>query len=226
MKLLKKFDTSKLAKVTDPLFKAIDKIGKLSKLYRILISIGVILVLTGPLVYFSYLPKMKQIDELNKEYSELDNKLTSLKTKVRQLAALQKKVKAAEGEFKIVMRALPEKKDIPTLLSSISRSGQDAGLEFLLFQPSKENHKDFYAEIPVSIQVTGDYHNVAVFFDKVARLSRIVNIDNINLTAAKAAGEGKGQTLQTSCTAVTYRFIEPEDDKDKGNKGKKKKKKK
>ena len=109
------------------------------------------------------------------------------------------------------MRALPEKQEIPTLLASISRSGQDAGLEFILFKPEKENHKDFYAEIPVAIQVTGSYHNVALFFDKVARLSRIVNIDNINLTAKKEMAAGEGLTLGTSCTAVTYRFIEPQE---------------
>lgn len=211
MKILKKIDTSKLSKITDPIIKGIDKIGKLSKLYRILISVGVILLFTGPLVYFSYLPKMKKIDELNNEFADLDNKLTRLKTKVRQLPALQKKVAAAENEFKIVMKALPEKQEIPTLLASVSRSGQDAGLEFLLFQPNPENHKDFYAEIPVAIQATGNYHNVALFFDKVARLSRIVNIDNINLTAQKGKEEGKGLSLQTSCTAITYRFIEPED---------------
>ena len=211
MKILKKFDTSKISKITEPIIKGIDKVGKLSKLYRVLISVGVILVLAGPLVYFSYLPKMKKIDQLNNEFADLDNKLTRLKTKVRRLAALQKQVKAAENEFKIVMQALPEKQEIPTLLASISRSGQDAGLEFLLFQPKKENHKDFYAEIPVAIQVTGSYHNVAVFFDKVARLSRVVNIDNINLTSQKEKAAGKGLSLQTSCTAITYRFIEPED---------------
>ena len=75
----------------------------------------------------------------------------------------------------------------------------------------------------MAIQVTGNYHNVAVFFDKVAKLSRIVNIDKINLTAQKSKEKEQGLTLQTSCTAVTYRFIEPANDKDK--KGKKKKKK-
>jgi type IV pilus assembly protein PilO len=119
------------------------------------------------------------------------------------------------------MKALPEKKEIPTLLASVSRSGQDAGLEFLLFQPKNENNKDFYAEIPVAIEVTGSYHNVALFFDKVARLSRIVNIDNINLTAQKAKEAGKGLSLKTSCTAITYRFIESEGKKKKGKKKKK-----
>ena len=123
-------------------------------------------------------------------------------------------------QFKSAMKALPEKEEIPSLLTSISRSGQDVGLEFLEFTPKAEVRKEFYAEIPVSIKVQGGYHDLAIFFDKVARLSRIVNIKNISM------GRGKGgQELNTSCTAVTYKFIEPAPKKP-GKKKKKKKKRK
>ena len=105
------------------------------------------------------------------------------------------------------MKALPEKKEIPNLLASISSSGQDSGLEFALFEPKPENNKDFYAEIPVAVKVSGSYHNVASFFDKVSRLPRIVNIDNISITAQKQTKK-EGLSLSTSCTAITYRFIE------------------
>ncbi|MBU0698712.1 MAG: type 4a pilus biogenesis protein PilO [Proteobacteria bacterium] len=200
---MKKIDISK---IIEPILKGMDKIGKLSKLYRILISLGVIVLFAGPLIYFSYLPKMQKIDELNKTVADLDQKLTQLKAKARQLKAVQKQFKAAENEFKVVMQALPEKKEIPNLLASISGSGMDAGLEFILFEPKGENSKDFYAEIPISIKVSGNYHNVAMFFDKVSRLSRIVNIDNISITGQKGA---KGEdSLATSCTAITYRFVE------------------
>lgn len=208
---MKKIDFSKISKITEPLFKAMDKIGKLSKLYRLLISLGIIVLFAGPIVYFSYLPKMEKIDTLNKEYEELDLKLTQFKAKASSLRAVQKQFKDAENEFKIVMKALPEKKEIPNLLASISSSGQDSGLEFALFEPKPENMKDFYAEIPVSVKVSGSYHNVAMFFDKVSRLSRIVNIDNISLTAQKDTTK-KDETnkldLTASCTAITYRFIE------------------
>ena len=89
------------------------------------------------------------------------------------------------------------------MLSSISQSGRDAGLEFILFQPLPERNKEFYAEIPVSITVKGNYHHVVLFFDKVARLSRIVNIDNIKMSSPT-----RSDNLITSCTAITYRFIE------------------
>lgn len=203
---MKKIDFSKLSKITEPLVKALDKIGKLPKLYRLLIGLGIIVLFAGPIVYFSYLPKMEKIDKLTEEYEGLEQKLTRFKAKARKLRVVKQRFKDAESELKIVMKALPEKKEIPNLLASISSSGQDSGLEFALFEPKPESNKDFYAEIPVSIQVSGSYHNVAMFFDKVSRLSRIVNIDNIGITAQKETK--KGLSLTTSCTAITYRFVE------------------
>ncbi len=204
---MKKIDFSKISKITEPLIKAMDKIGKLSKLYRLLISLGIIVLFAGPIVYFSYLPKMEKIDKLTEEYKGFEQKLARFTAKARRLRAIQQQYEDAENEFKIVMKALPEKKEIPNLLASISSSGQESGLEFALFEPKPENNKDFYAEIPVAVKVSGSYHNVASFFDKVSRLPRIVNIDNISITAQKQTKK-EGLSLSTSCTAITYRFIE------------------
>ncbi len=197
---MKKIDTSKISAW---FFNTIEKIGKLSRLYKILLCVGIFALLIGPFVYFSFLPKISKIDALKKESNALETRLNRAKAKASRLKYFQAKLKDAEMEFKVVMKKLPEKKEIPSLLSSVSRSGRDAGLEFILFQPKPERNKDFYAEIPVSITVKGNYHNVALFFDKVARLSRIVNIDDINMTTAKDPNN-----LKTSCTAVTYRFVE------------------
>jgi type IV pilus assembly protein PilO len=192
-----------ISKISSWVFQTIDKIGKLSKLYRILLCLGVFVLLVGPFVYFSFLPKLSQIDSLSKQSNELEKKLTIAQKKASQLISYQEKLKSAELEFKIVMKKLPEKKEIPSLLSSISQSGRDAGLDFILFQPMPERDKEFYAEIPVQITVKGNYQNVVLFFDKVARLSRIVNIVDIKMNAGKSS-----EDLTTSCTAVTYRFIE------------------
>lgn len=202
---MKKIDTSK---ITNLFFETTDKIGKLSKLYKILLCLGLFALLVGPFIYFSFLPKISNINVLKKEHTTLEARLATAKAKANRLKYYQDKLKDAELEFKIVMKKLPEKKEIPALLSSVSQSGRDAGLEFLLFQPEPETNKDFYAEIPVSITVTGNYHNVALFFDKVARLSRIVNIDNIKMASAKG-----NTTLTTSCKAVTYRFVETKPEK-------------
>lgn len=192
-----------ISKFTGFFLAKIDKIGKLSRLYRVLICFGILLMLFGPFFYFSYQPKVNKIDELKTEQETLETRVVRAKAKARQLKHFQDKLEKAETEFKMAVKKLPEKKEIPSLLSSISQSGRDAGLEFLLFEPRGERTKEFYAEIPVSIIVTGNYHKTALFFDKVARLHRIVNIDDIKMIAAKESGE-----LRTSCTAVTYRFVE------------------
>ena len=197
---MKKIDISKF---TGFFLEKIDKIGKLSKLYRVLICFGIFLVLFGPFYYFLYQPRVNKINELKSEQETLETRVVRARAKARQLKHFQDKLKKAETEFKTAVKKLPEKKEIPSLLSSISQSGRDAGLDFLLFEPRKEVTKEFYAEIPVSIIVTGNYHKTALFFDKVARLHRIVNIDNIKMVSAKGSGE-----LRTSCTAVTYRFVE------------------
>lgn len=200
-------------KALDPYIAGIEN---LTKVQRLLICIGTIVLIVGLFTYFSFYPKIEKIQQLSKEYKTLSQELERMQKEASKLAFYRKKMKEKQTEFNLVKRALPEKKEIPTLLTSISQSGHDSGLEFLLFKPEKEVVKDFYAEIPVSIQVTGNYHNVGLFLSKVASLPRVVNVRNLKLKPLKG-----GPTLKTSCTAVTYRFIEK---KPKSKKVKKKKK--
>jgi type IV pilus assembly protein PilO len=189
-----------------------DKIGKLSQVQRILIFCSTLLILIGAFVYFAYLPKFKKVSELQTKYKQVKQQLVLAKQKASQLEKYRKEYAKAKDNFKIVRKSLPEKKEIPDLLASVSRSGQEAGLDFLLFQPQPEVMKEFYSVIPVDIQVEGTYQEFETFFDNVSKLPRIVNIDNIKITPKKDSG------LITSCRAVTYRFVEP-----KGQKQEKKK---
>ena len=191
------------------------KIEQLSKVQRILIFSGVFIAIIAIFIFLLYKPKLAKISNLNNQLKTLEQKLVVAKKNAADLKEFQKKMQEAEVQFKTAMRALPEKEEIPSLLTSISRSGQDVGLEFLLFEPKSEIRKEFYAEIPVAMQVRGGYHDLAIFFDKVARLSRIVNIKNIEMGRAKDSMD-----LNTSCTAVTYKFVEPAPPK-KDNKKKK-----
>lgn len=189
----------------DPLF---EKVGQLTRLHRILICVGAFVLLAGGFFYFSYLPSIQEIDKLNTKKTDLKKKLETISKKAAQLAEYLEKKEKAEEDFMIAKAVLPETREIPSLLESVSQAGQDAGLEELLFQPQSEAKKDFYAEIPVSIKVSGSYHNVATFFDNVSRLYRIVNIRGIEMKS------GKSDTiLNTSCTAVTYKFVETDETK-------------
>ncbi|MBW2107194.1 MAG: type 4a pilus biogenesis protein PilO [Deltaproteobacteria bacterium] len=194
-----------------------DKIGALTRVQRVAICIGTFVVLVGMFVYFIYLPKSRHINERKKELEDIEMRLASAKTDAKDLKKVTKQYEEAKGKFRLVLRLLPDKKEIPRLLEDISKSGRHSGLDFLLFKPGSEVNKGFYAEIPVKIDVQGGYHNLAMFFDKVARLSRIVNISDISIKSPKGSKQGQ-KMLRASCVATTYRFVE-------GGKKKKKKKK-
>ena len=209
--------TAVTAEKVNPVF---EKLEQLTKIQRIAIWVGVLVLLIAGFVWFSYLPKFKQIDRLKNRLTSIEKQLEVAKRNARQLNAYRKKMEDAEEQFKIVMRALPEKEEIPTLLTGISKAGRDSGLEFILFEPKPEVEKDFYAEIPVAMKVTGDYHGVATFFESVAELNRIVNIRDIKVSPDK----DNNTKLLASCSAVTYKFIESEG-KDKSGKRKSKRSK-
>jgi type IV pilus assembly protein PilO len=180
-----------------------DKIEKLPKMQRTLISC-ILFALVGCAFFFLLLkPQAGEIEKYENNLRKLEKELNIAKRNAKDLKKFQNKIKEAETQFKIVMKSLPEKEEIPSLLTSISDSGRDSGLEFVLFQPKGEISKDFYAELPVEMTVKGKYHNVALFFDKVARLSRVVNIRDIVMKPQK-----EDNALSTSCIAVTYKFIE------------------
>ena len=205
-----------LAKSVEPFF---EKVENLSKVQRIVISTVIFGLIVGGFSYFSYWPKFEQINRLNTQLDKLEQKLKTAKRNAKDLKKFQAKMKEAEAQFQMAMKKLPEKEEIPSLLSSISDSGQQVGLEFLLFEPKPEKKKEFYAEIPVAMNIKGDYHNLALFFDQVARLSRIVNIQNIQMSSAK---DKNSQDLNVKCMAVTYKFIEASAKKSKKKKKKKK----
>jgi len=197
-----------------------DKIESLTQLQRILITVGLVVLILASAVWFLYLPQYEKIKSLTTKLNQVEKQLVKAKKNAAELEKFQAKMQEAEAQFKLAMKALPENEEIPSLLTSISKSGQDVGLEFLLFEPKAENRKEFYAEIPVAMNIKGDYHNLAMFFDKVARLSRIVNIKGISMSRIQDTSD-----LSTTCTAVTYKFVEPEPEKsDKKNRSKGKKK--
>jgi type IV pilus assembly protein PilO len=184
-----------------------EKVAALTRVQRILVCVGTFLLLGGGYFYLIYMPKSGRISELKQNYEDLQVKVAKARAAAKNLDKYEQQYKEAQGKFRLVLRLLPDKKEIPSLLEAISKSGRHSGLEFLLFQPGPEILKGFYAEIPVKIDVIGGYHNLALFFDKVARLSRIVNISDLHVKGAKGSKGAEGD-LQTSCVATTFRFVE------------------
>jgi len=211
-----------MAKIALPAFPW-EKIAAIPRTHRIGICVASFLLLGIGFFYFVHMPKTAKVEQLKQSHSDLQTRVAKAKKDAENLEKYRKEYKEAQGKFKLALQLLPDKKEIPSLLEGISKSGRQSGLEFLLFKPGKEIRKEFYAEIPVKIEVTGGYHNLAVFFAKVAQLPRIVNISGVSIKGASPTQESK-EALKASCTATTYQFIEPkkaEPEEKKAKKGKK-----
>jgi len=201
------------------------KLSKLSRAHKIIISVAILGTLWGCFVWFFYMPQTEKISKLNQDLKSAQDKLARLKNVEQNLRAFKKQFKETELKFKEALKLLPDNEEIPTLLTSISNLGAESGLEFILFQPQKDVPRNFYAEIPLKLEVTGPYHNVATFFDQVSRLSRIVNIGDVTMTEMKAAKtQADVVVLKTGCTATTYKFIEAKEEPKKGTKRPRKRK--
>jgi type IV pilus assembly protein PilO len=186
------------------------KLGDLAKIptkqKAILAVLFCLLVVVG--YYYLY------YQEASKQVASLEGNLANLRSKIKEqeviagnLKSFQEEVRRLEEQLSVLLEQLPNSAEIPSLLKSVSDLGKESGLEFIRFAPGGEAKKEFYAEIPVAISVTGDYHSFALFADKVRHYPRIVNLSNIAFTAPKPAGDNL--VLETiNCTATTYRFLE------------------
>jgi type IV pilus assembly protein PilO len=106
------------------------------------------------------------------------------------------------------LQKLPSKTQVPDLLQDISQTGLGAGLEFDIFKPSAEQPQEFYVELPIQIQVTGNYHQFGTFISGVAALQRIVTVHDLKI---RPAGGDKGK-LMMQATAKTYRYMDEEEE--------------
>jgi type IV pilus assembly protein PilO len=181
-------------------------IVKLPKSKKILILACVLGVIVGLYVYLVYLPTSAEIGRKKADISKLEIQLRELRMIAANMKRFQAESAKLREELELAMAQLPTSKEIPSLLANVSNLGKEAGLEFLLFRPAPEVSKEFYAEIPVEIKVKGTYNEVAIFFDKVGKLPRIVNISGVSMEGAKEVLDR--WEITTSCTATTFKFIE------------------
>lgn len=116
-----------------------------------------------------------------------------------------------DKEFKEALYKLPDRGEIPQLLSDISALGRESGLDVRTFEPQEEIRKEFYAVVPVSMRVVGSFHDLARFFEKVGKMSRVVRIHDISIGDVQRVGER--YLVSTSFVADAYRFIEESEQK-------------
>jgi type IV pilus assembly protein PilO len=190
----------------------VEKILKLPTKQKVLILVLVAVLEAAALVWFLYLPKHKELGGLKIELTKLQAEVEE-KTKIaNNLPRLQKEFDQLNLELAKALTELPNSKEIPSLLSSITTLGKNAGLDFISFKPKPEVPKDFYAEVPVDIVVYGSYFSVANFFAAVGGLPRIVNITNVVFSDIKNVNNR--MMTKVTCLATTFRFLDKKEIKD------------
>jgi type IV pilus assembly protein PilO len=163
-------------------------------------------VLSAVLFYFFVWSDQKpRLDQATAEEQDLRNIFKAKHSKAVNLAVYQQQLADIERSFGALLRQLPGRTEVPNLLVDISQVGVGAGLEEKLFQPSPEVKKDFYAELPIKISLTGSYHQMGEFVSGIAALPRIVTLGDLVI---KPATMDAYDVLTFELTAKTYRYLD------------------
>lgn len=185
----------------------LDRLFDLPARQRYLLLGSIVLGMVFSYLTYFYWPLSGEIAVKQEEVIGLRHDRDRKIKMVADLGAMRKQLADLNAALKQAQSQLPDSKEIPELLSSVSSLGRESGLEVLVFRQREEVYQEFYAEVPVEIRVEGSYHQVATFFDKVGRLNRIVNVDDISMKQPKL-NTNSAVILGTSCTATTFRFLD------------------
>ena len=190
----------------------IEKLLKLPNRQKLALLI-LVLILEGAAIFYGLCqPRLKEMTELQTQVDTLQKQIEENKRIANNLPRFKAEFEELKKALDAALTELPNQQEIPSLLTSISTMGKGAGLDFLLFRPKPEVAKDFYAEVPVDIAVSGSFYNVADFFVAVSNLPRIVNINNVSFSDIKSTG-GR-VALKVNCLATTFRFLDKKEIKD------------
>jgi len=156
--------------------------------------------------YFFYAPAKRDLELVRAQQMDMQRKLNEARAVVANLPGFEEELQKLEDQFQQALRQLPNSKELPILLTDISTLGKDAGLDFRAFRPQAEMARGFYAEVPIEVEFTGTFHEIAHFFEKIARLPRIVTVGDVNV---KIDSEGALDThLRVTGNVTTFRFVE------------------
>ena len=214
----------------------LEGLKKLSPKIKILIAC-LVFILIGYFYYMLFLGDLlTKKTALDTQLAELQQQVAEKEKTVAQIGKYLQEVNALKESFKVALQKLPNEREIAGLLSSVVQAGKGADVDFLLFEPKPPEKKapevkpatppppgpkpadakappappappKFYEDIPVKVQLTGGFHSTISFFERVARLPRIVNIEDITMGEAQEV-KGRGRIVKTSCMVKTYMFVD------------------
>lgn len=183
----------------------VEKFIKLPFYKRFLIVFVILACITGAFYFFAFMPKINEYKSLVKKSEALQSEIVQKRSIADNLGSFRKEYEKMQQRLQESLKELPNDKEIPELLTSISAIANQNQLEVKKFQPGSEVAKGFYAEVPVALTLTGRYLDIGKFFFDVSEMPRIVTVGNIKMKAA--GGNAEQMLVSVDCQATTYRFL-------------------
>lgn len=172
----------------------------------IVIVVGIIVWIVYFFAYFQ--PKQEEIEEKLTLLNEVKVEMSKKQQIADNLPKFNRELERLRDLLRQSIEQLPNTKNVPELLEKFSSLALESGVHVGKFSIAPETVKGFYAELPINLELTGSYHNIAVFFDKIGKLERIINISNVAIRNSRST-EGK-TVVSVTCLARTFRFLESE----------------
>ena len=184
----------------------IQKIPTKTRAIAFFVIIGVAVVL---FIWQVHIPKTNEIRSLEADIAQQQAKIRENDAKIKKLDQLRAEVKSLQERLKILTEQLPPESEVSGLLRQIQGLVNKSGLSLKLWRPAtrRAHASGMYEEIPISLKLTGGYHNVALFFDSVSKLTRIVNMLNVKMDQPKLGRSGTME-INIDCTAMTFAAVE------------------
>jgi type IV pilus assembly protein PilO len=175
---------------------------------RVVALLG-LLVLILLLGWFSLLSdQLGMLEIKQKDEEKLREEFVTKKQQAASLDLYSQQLNEIDRSFGALLKQLPNKSEVESLLVEINQSGMGRGLQFDLFKPGQEVMKDFYAELPISVKLTGTYHDFGAFAGDIGRLSRIVTLNNVSITANAQSKDGG---LVLDAVTKTFRYLDEDE---------------
>lgn len=164
-------------------------------------------VLVGGGYWLKFKGQYEQLERMDRELQGLQQQITEGRAAKAKLPQFREEVRRLELELEKLLRILPARRNTPELLRRIRQLTEQGNFDLLKFTPGNFIDREFYSEWPINVRLNGTYHNLALFFDRIGRFSRIINIENLKIqTMAKSA---KGHSINATFVAKTFVYKEP-----------------
>jgi type IV pilus assembly protein PilO len=183
----------------------LDNVGSWPILPRMTLWAGVVVACAAIGYFVVWNSQMSELDTLRQQESSLKDQYRAKLQQSINLEELRRQKEQVNQYVLTLEKQLPSKAEMDALLSDINQAGIGRGLQFELFRPGQVNLRDYYAELPISVKVTGRYHDLGAFASDIANLPRIVTLNNLNIQA------GKDLTLSLDATAKTFRYFDEDE---------------